>query len=142
MLQSVGLPPALTIPTALFEILLGIALGLGMMTRLTTLLLAGFTVLTILFFHNRIDDPAQVPTILLHVALIGGLLGIFAHSQLGRSYDALRHRRDEDLARHDRDAEERVHDAEVRAARAEGRVDGHADPVLPPEPAPRRRRWF
>ena len=137
MLQSAALSPALVFPTALFEIVLGLALALGMVTRLAALLLAGFTVLTILFFHNQFADPAQLPTILLHVALVGGLLGVFAHSQIWWSYDALRRRRSEDLAEHDREAQRRVHEAEVRAARAEGRA-------IPDEPAPveRRRRWF
>lgn len=133
MLTASGLPPALTLPTALFEIVVGGALAIGMMARLSALLLAGFTVLTILFFHNQINDPAQVPTILLHVALVGGLLGLFAHSQMRWSYDALRQHRAEELAQRERAADSRVHDAEVRAARAEGAATG--------EPAP-RRRWF
>jgi putative oxidoreductase len=143
MLQSAGLSPAYTVPVALFEIVLGLALAIGAMTRLASLLLAGFTVLTVLFFHHDFYDPAKLPTILLHVAVVGGLLGVFAHSQIWWSYDSLRRRRAEDLARHDRDATARVHEAEVRAARAEGRVEGHVDPALPPvtDPTP-RRKWF
>jgi len=101
LLQSAGLSPAWTMPAALFEIVVGTALAVGAMTRLAALLLAGFTVLTILFFHHQFADPAQLPGILLHVALVGGLLGIFAHSQIWWSYDALRQRRAEDLARHE-----------------------------------------
>ena len=152
MLGSVGLSPALTLPAALFEIVLGIALAIGLMTRLSAILLAGFTVLTILFFHNQFNDPAQLPTILLHVALVGGLLGLFAHSQIRWSYDALRERRRVDLAERDRvaesrvheaerkaderihdahrTAEERAHEAELRAARAEARAEGRP---IPPE---------
>lgn len=92
MLQTAQLSPALAFPTALFEIVLGLTLALGMVTRLAALLLAGFTVLTIVFFHNQFADPAQLPTILLHVALVGGLLSVFAHSQIWWSFDAL-HRR-------------------------------------------------
>jgi putative oxidoreductase len=135
MLTAAGLSPALTIPTGLFEIALGVALAIGWMIRLSSLLLAGFTVLAILFFHNQFNDPAQLPTILLHVALIGGLLAIFAHSQVWWSYDSLRQRRAEDHAT--RAAEERRHEAELRAARAEGRADG-----IDPPPVLRRRRWF
>lgn len=147
MLQAAQMSPALTVPVALFEVVLGVALAIGAMTRLAALLLAGFTVLTILFFHHQFDDPTQLPGILLHVALVGGLLGVFAHSQIRWSYDALRRRRREDLAEHDREADRRVHDAEVRAARAEGRAV--PDEPLPgerlpgdPLPGERRRRWF
>lgn len=129
MLAGVGLPAALTIPTGLFEVLLGVALAIGMMTRLAAILLAAFTALTIFFFHNQFNDPAQAPTILLHVALIGGLLGIFAHSQIWWSYDALRHQRRDELA---------ARDAEVRVARAEGR----ADAVDPATVVAHKRRWF
>lgn len=140
MLSAVGLSPALTLPTALFELGLGILLAIGMMTRLAAILLAGFTVLTILFFHNEFNDPSKLPGILMHVALVGGLLGLFAHGQMRWSYDALRERRareiaerereaGERLADRDRAADERVHQAELRAARAEARVDN----TVPPE---------
>ena len=103
MLSAANLSPALAFPAALFEIVLGLALALGMATRLSALLLAGFTVLTILFFHNQFNDPAQLPVILLHVALVGGLLGVFAHRQIWWSLDALRRRRREDELAHDAD---------------------------------------
>ena len=135
MLSAAGLSPALTIPTGLFEVALGVALAIGWMIRLSALLLAGFTVLAILFFHHQFNDPAQLPTILLHVALIGGLLAIFAHSQVWWSYDSLRQRRSGENAAHR--AEDGRHDAELRAARAEGRAD-----VMDPPPVLRRRRWF
>lgn len=141
MLSSAALSPALVFPTALFEIIVGLALGLGMMTRLASLLLAAFTVLTILFFHNQFFDPAQLPTILLHVALVGGLLGVFAHSQIWWSFDALRRRRREDELAHD--ADERARRAELRAERAEGRAEARGDTVVTPEGATvHRRRWF
>lgn len=135
MLTAAHLSPALTIPTALLEILLGLALALGMMTRLSALLLGAFTVLTIIFFHNQFYDPAQLPTILLHVALVGGLLLVFAHSQIWWSFDAMRRaRREEQLTR---DHEERVHNAELRAAKAEGRAD-----AVDPAPVVHRRKWL
>jgi len=150
MIQSAQLSPALTIPVALFEVVVGLALALGMMTRLASLLLAGFTVLTILFFHNQIDDPKQLPTILMHVALVGGLLGVFAHSQIWWSFDALRRRRREELVA--RDADERARQAELRAERAEARAEGRAEAtrvdapretvVTPDGTTVQRRRWF
>jgi putative oxidoreductase len=151
MLRAADLSPALALPTALFEIVLGVALAIGMMTRMAAILLAGFTVLTILFFHNQFDDPAQLPTILLHVALVGGLLGLFAQSQMRWSYDALKVRRrgeladrERDLAMHERtsaeriqqteaEAEARVREADLRAARAEGVAAGEPEA---------RKAWF
>jgi putative oxidoreductase len=136
MLTSVGLSPRLALPVGIFEIVAGLCLAIGLMTRLSAILLAGFTVMATLMFHNQAGDPTQMPIILLHVALIGGLLLVFAHSQMWWNYDAMRRqRRGELLAR---DAEQRAHDAEVRAARAEGRVAG-----LGPETAAiRKRSWF
>jgi putative oxidoreductase len=139
MLRAASLSPALTFPVAIFEVLLGIALAIGAMTRIAAILLALFTAATILFFHHDFADPAQLPVILLHVALVGGLLGVFAHSQMWWSYDALRRRRAEDLADRDRAADRRVHDAEERAARAEAHAEGrHAEA----EDLRPRRRWF
>ncbi|MES2492874.1 MAG: DoxX family protein [Pseudomonadota bacterium] len=129
MLAGVGLPTAVTIPAALFEVVLGVALAIGMMTRLAAILLAGFTALTIFFFHNQFNDPAQIPMILLHVALVGGLLGVFAHSQIWWSYDALRRKRGAELAEHD---------ADLRVARAEA----HADGTRPATVVAPKRRWF
>lgn len=140
MIAAAGMPTALTIPVALFEIVLGLALALGMMTRLAALLLGGFTVLTILFFHNQFYDPAQLPMILLHVALVGGLLLVFAHSQVWWSMDAMRRARHDELVA--RKHEEQVHEAELRAATAEARADAVAHTDTAAAPVVHRRKWL
>lgn len=121
MITGVGLPGGLAIPTGVFELVCGLCLAAGFMVRLVALLLAGFSALAILFFHNRLDDPMQQIMALKDIAIIGGLALAFAHSQMWSHYYAIaRERRGEVAAR---DAEERVHDAELRAARAEARAD-------------------
>lgn len=113
-LAGVGLTPDLALPVALFELVGGVALMFGVATRLFAVLLAGFTLLTILFFHHNVLDHTQVVEALKNLGLAGGLLALFAHRQVAWSYDGL-------LARRDREAAAR--DAEMRAARAEGRAE-------------------
>ncbi|MGF7155845.1 DoxX family protein [Novosphingobium gossypii] len=155
MIVAAGLPGGLAIPTGLFELLGGLCLAAGFMVRLVALLLAGFTALTVLFFHHQIGDPMQRIMALKNLAIIGGLALAFAHSQMWSHYYAIARERRGELAA--RDADVRIRDAELRAARAEARADalaqGHPAPVYEPhavvtdagEGRPlvsRRRRWF
>lgn len=152
MLSGAGLPGNLAIVVGLFELIAGLFLAAGFAVRLTSIALAGFTALTILFFHNRFTDPAQATTALKNLAIIGGLALAFAHSQMWHHYYAIRTRREGEVAT--RDAEQRVHEAELRAARAEARaeavqaggvghsayVDTNGDGI--PDTRTRRNRWF
>ena len=151
MMTGVGLPSGLAIAVAIFEVAAGLCLAFGVMTRLVAILLAGSTVLTILFFHNRFTDPAEMATALRYLAIIGGLFLVFAHSQMWWSWDAMRRERRGEIATHK--AETRAHEAEVRAARAEAtteamrtapvavrtvETDVNGDVVADA----RKRRWF
>lgn len=118
MIASAGLPSGLAIPTGLFELLAGLALVFGFMTRLFAVLLAGFCLLAALFFHNNFLDPIQSAMLLKNVAIAGGLLCLCAADTARWSYDAMRERRRDELAAHE--AQQHAHQAEVRAARAEG----------------------
>lgn len=151
MLSSVGMPKALAWPTALFEIIAGFALVFGVMTRLTALLLAGFSLLAALLFHNDFADPMQSVMLLKNVAIAGGLLCLCAADTARWSYDALRRRRREDLAA--REAEREAHDADLRAARAEGVAAGtrsreasvsdiHGRTVVSDTPSEPKREWL
>jgi putative oxidoreductase len=121
LLTSVGLSPDLALPTALFELIAGIALLLGFLTRAFSLLLAGFCLLVIVFYHRDFSDPVQTAMAFKNVAISGGLLCLFAHQQMVWSYDSMRiSRRNEHAARV---ADERAHDADLRAARAETRTE-------------------
>jgi putative oxidoreductase len=138
MLGGANLPASLALPTGLFELLAGLCLAIGLMTRFVAILLAGFVALTILFFHNQFADPLQGALAMKNLAIIGGLLMVVAYGQMRGSYDYLRSRR-------------KIHEAELRAARAEGRAEVLADGTTTvvtdanhdgvPE-VHRKRRWF
>jgi len=151
MITGAGLPPGLAVPTGLFELIGGIAIAFGFMTRLFSILFAGFCLLTILFFHRNFLDPMQGTMALKNLAIAGGFLCLFAHSQMRWSYDSMRIARRGEIAT--REAEERAREAELRAAHAEGKAAA-AGTVVPPSavtytdrdgdgiPETRRRRWW
>ncbi|PKB19174.1 putative oxidoreductase [Novosphingobium kunmingense] len=152
MITGVGLPSGLAIPAGAFEVLAGLALALGLMTRLTALLLFGFTALATLFFHRDITDPMQQVLALKNLAIMGGLLLVFAHSQMWWSWDRMRTARKGEVAT--LEAQQRAHEAELRAARAEGRAEvAQTAPVATTDrvvtdvdgdgvPEVRKRRWW
>jgi putative oxidoreductase len=148
MLAGTNLPGNLALPTGIFEVVAGILLAIGLMTRLVSIVLFVFVGLTIFFFHNDFTDPLQGTLALKNLAIMGGLLMTFAYGQVRGTFDYMRERR-------------KTYDAELRAARAEGRAEGATaaprtvvtDPAAPntvvtdvdgdgvAEVRP-RRRWF
>jgi putative oxidoreductase len=139
MLGSVGLPPQLAIPTGIFEVVAAVCLILGLMTRLASILLAAYVALTILFFNHDFGTFQGMVAALTHLALIGGLLVVFAYGHMRWSYDHMRATRRGEIAT--ADANDRAHDAELRAARAEGAAQAAGVPVTDPEDRP-KRKWF
>ena len=137
MLEGANLPGSLAMPTGVFEVVAGLLLALGFMTRLVSILLAGFVLLATFFFHNQFGDPLQAAMALKNVAIAGGLLVVFAYGHMRWSYDHMRAARRGEVAA--RDADVRAHEAELRAARAEGAA--HAAGVTVADEKP-RRRWF
>lgn len=118
MLSGIGLPSNLAIPTGVFELIAGLALVLGILTRLFAALLAVFCLLAAFFFHHNIVDPLQATMLLKNVAIAGGLLCLCAVNTMRWSYDSMReHRRVERAER----------ESALRAARAEGKLEGHED---------------
>ena len=122
MITGAGFPSGLAIPTGAFELIAGLAIALGFMTRFFSILLAGFCLLTAVLFHNQVTDPMQAAMAMKNVAIAGGLLCLFAHSQMRWSYDSMRLTRRAEIA--ERDGTTKVHEAEVRAAAAEARAEG------------------
>jgi len=137
MIVSAGMPAGLAIPTGVFELVAGLLIAVGLMTRLASILLVGFTLLATILFHNNFTDPMQQAMALKNLAICGGLLMVFAHSQLWYGWDRITRDRRAEVAR--RDADARVHEAELRAARAEGAAA--ADDTVVVEERP-RRKWF
>jgi putative oxidoreductase len=138
MLLATNLPASFALPTGVFELVAGVMLAVGLMTRLTALALFGFVGLTIFFFHHDFADPLQGTLALKNLAIMGGLLMTFAYGQVRGTLDYMRERR-------------RTYEAELRAARAEGVAEGttaaprtvvtDVDRDGVPEVRP-KRRWF
>jgi putative oxidoreductase len=111
MLSGAGLQASWAMPVGIFEIVTGVLLAIGLMTRLVALVLFVYVGLTILFFHNAWGDPAQQVNALKNLAIMGGMLMVFAYGQMRWSYDHWR-------------ARDQVRKAELRAAHAEGKAEG------------------
>lgn len=105
--STTTLPGYLAMPTGIFELAAGLLLMVGLMTRLVAVLLAGFVLLTVFFFHNDLRDPTQMTEALKNLAIVGGLLAVFAYGQMRGTYDYLRNTT-------------RADKASLRAAHAEG----------------------
>jgi putative oxidoreductase len=150
MITGAGLSGGLAVPVGLFEIVAGLCLAAGVMVRLVSIVLLLFVAATTLFFHYEFTDPVQGAMALKNLAIMGGLLLAFAHSQMWWHYYAITRERRGELAA--RKAEKRALDAEVRAARAEGLAEGRVavnpaaaadvDHDAVPEHRHRRRRWL
>jgi putative oxidoreductase len=111
MMGAVGLPSNIALGVGIFELVAGLLLAIGLMTRLVSIVLFVYVALTILFFHSALTDPAQQVNALKNLAIMGGMLMVFAYGQMRWSYDHWR-------------ARDKVHDAELKAARAEGKAEG------------------
>jgi len=154
MIVGAGLPSGLAIPVGIFEIVAGLCIAFGFAIRFVSVILAVYVALTILFFHNRFNDPQVLVEALKNLAIIGGLALAFAHSQMWYHYYALTSARRGERAAQDADA--RAHEAEIRAARAEAVAEalrsrpapagattaGYEVDGGPSAPVLRRRRWF
>ncbi|BAL25688.1 DoxX family protein [Azoarcus sp. KH32C] len=92
-MASAGLPGML-LPLVIFaELGGGLAVVIGLFTRLAALGLALFTVLAALFFHTNFADPMQSIMFMKNIAIAGGLLLLAVHGPGSYSIDAtLRHR--------------------------------------------------
>ena len=107
--KATTLPPSTALPVGIFELVFGVFLAVGFMTRVSSVLLFGFTIATMVLFHNKVGDPLQVQMALKNVAIAGGLLMAFAYGQARGSVDVWRER-------------DRARRAELRAAKAESRA--------------------
>nr|WP_315402198.1 DoxX family protein [uncultured Duganella sp.] len=65
----------------------GVMLALGIQTRLVAALLAGFSIVTGLAFHNAIGDQNQLIHLLKNIAMAGGLLQVVAFGAGAFSFD-------------------------------------------------------
>ena len=74
-----GIPTFLLWPAAILELVGGIMLVVGFQTRITALLLAGFSVLSAIIFHSNFSNPAEMISFMKNLAIAGGLLFLIHH---------------------------------------------------------------
>ena len=87
-MATVGVPGVL-LPLAIVTELLGpLALVLGWHSRLTAILLAGYSIVAALLFHFNFADPVQAVMFLKNVSIAGGLLLLAANGAGSYSLDA------------------------------------------------------
>jgi putative oxidoreductase len=91
-ISSAGLPlPQVALAIAIaVEVAGSIALIVGFHTRLTAAILAVFTVVTALAFHNNLGDQSQFINFFKNIAMAGGLLQVVAFGAGRFSLDARR----------------------------------------------------
>ena len=77
-MQSAGVPGALLPVVILVELAGGVAIVAGLYTRLTALILAGFSIVAALLFHNG-PDLIQHIMFLKNLGLAGGFLFLVAN---------------------------------------------------------------
>ncbi len=111
-IQAAGLPAGLAVAAATFEVVLGLCLLLGLFTRLSAILLAGFSIITGLAFHNDFGDPVQQAMFLKNLAVAGGLIMVFSFGNVSHGLDRMRGKRDRERDLHEQDlAEARAREA-------------------------------
>ena len=78
-MESVGVPGSLLPLVIAVEILASIAVIVGWPTRLAALALAGFCVLSAIFFHTDFANQMQMIMFMKNIAIAGGFLILVAH---------------------------------------------------------------
>jgi putative oxidoreductase len=89
-MQAVGLPSALLPVVIALEVFGAAAIVVGWRTRITAFLLAGFTLVSALLFHNDFGDQVQMIMFLKNVSIAGGLLLLVANGAGSLSLDRRR----------------------------------------------------
>ncbi len=83
-----GIPAILAWPVVLFEIIAGLALIIGVQTRITALALAAFCVLSGLLYHFAPADQMQMTQLLKNLGLAGGYMALWVAGAGAWSVDA------------------------------------------------------
>jgi len=78
-MSSAGVSGALLPAVIAIELVGALAIILGWKTRIVAALLAGFSVLTALTFHNNFADQIQMIMFLKNISIAGGFLLLVAH---------------------------------------------------------------
>ncbi|HEY1077813.1 MAG TPA: DoxX family protein [Fontimonas sp.] len=86
-MQAMGVPGALLPLVILLELGGGLAIVLGLLTRLAALGLAVFSIVSAVLFHGGADQVQQI-MFMKNLAMAGGLLFLVAHGAGAISLDA------------------------------------------------------
>lgn len=86
-MESMGVPGMLLPLVIAVELLGGIAISLGFKARLVAILMAGFSIVSALLFHQFWIDESQMNPFMKNIAMAGGFLMIFAHGPGAYSID-------------------------------------------------------
>jgi putative oxidoreductase len=78
-MSSQGVPGVLLPVVIATEVLGAIAIIIGWKTRVVAFLLAGFSLLTALAFHNNLADQIQMIMFFKNLAIAGGFLLLVVH---------------------------------------------------------------
>ena len=78
-MEAMGVPPGLLPLVVATEILGGLFLAAGFLTRWSALGLAAFSVASALLFHLQLADPMQFAHFFKNIAIAGGFLVVAAH---------------------------------------------------------------
>ena len=92
-MEAMGVPGMLLPLVIAVELLGGIAILLGFKARLVSIVMAGFSVVSALLFHQFWIDESQMNPFMKNIAMAGGFLMIFAHGAGAYSIDNSNHRR-------------------------------------------------
>ncbi|MGP5501737.1 DoxX family protein [Psychrobacter faecalis] len=86
-MESMGVSGMLLPLVIAVELLGGIAILLGFKARLVAILMAGFSIVSALLFHQFWIDESQMNPFMKNIAMAGGFLMIFAHGPGSYSID-------------------------------------------------------
>jgi len=86
-MSSQGVPGALLPVVIATEVLGAIAIVIGWKTRVTAFLLAGFSLLSALAFHNNLADQTQMIMFFKNLSIAGGFLLLVANGAGALSLD-------------------------------------------------------
>ena len=78
-MEDYSVPSILFIPAVVVEILFPLLLIVGYKTRLSTIVLASFTILLAVIFHTDFSNQMQLTAFLKNFAIAGGFLIIFVY---------------------------------------------------------------
>ena len=92
-MEAMGVPGMLLPLVIAVELFGGLAILFGFKARLVAILMAGFSIVSALLFHQFWIDESQMNPFMKNIAMAGGFLMIFAHGAGAYSIDNNNHRR-------------------------------------------------